>query len=580
MKQNYLANELQTRINEYWIDKLGIKDNEFNEYAVLHKHQEGQSIDTNMSIDSTRLMSIQSSKGDGRSVVFVLQCNEKSLKLVSGGDINLLYESHFNVALTRAEYKIYYGLQKNNDEIHKRFGNSGLTDYIPVINDNFNIEKIQKNINSKKIIKILRDKCEDKILEILDDIDKKSSQANVLIDWNYHCIRRSVYYNYAIFNAIKCDKNIKNNHINTVLHNISGLPIKLSSRKQFYDYLNNLKIDDEMKIMPLCKLTKHSDNIYNRYSNEIKKLMEEIQEDYKNNNNSIADFDAKKAVILTYMIEIYTNKKYHTTTPSEIYTIIDYFNKKDENEKISKLLKESENIKGIVNNVMSEILDNTEGEIKWNIEHKIDLYSSTNEFKIYKPNFPIIGRDSKNVYHLVFISDLSKLNFWDTLIQILLERILIYNPSKKGKDIDKFKNKNIKTYLFILKQNDYILFDWDWDKTLTIEIKQEIKESMIKYLKEHSIELFKYFEFIKEEKSLWKKDFRCPILFMKTKFQNIKYLTDVFNSLNELELKEKKNIMKNEHKFIEMIENKMEKNINTYLGLNEPESWSSDSDDD
>ena len=68
-------------------------------------------------------------------------------------------------------------------------------------------------------------------------------------------------------------------------------------------------------------------------------------------------------------------------------------------------------------------------------------------------------------------------------------------------------------------------------------------------------------------------------LFLKI-LKNIKYLTDVFNSLNELELKEKKNIMKNEHKFIEMIENTMEKNINTYLGLNEPESWSSDSDDD
>ena len=79
MKDNFLANELQTRINEYWIEKLGITNTEYIEYAVLHKHQEGQSIDTQMSINSTRLMSIQSSKGDGRPIVFILQCNENSL---------------------------------------------------------------------------------------------------------------------------------------------------------------------------------------------------------------------------------------------------------------------------------------------------------------------------------------------------------------------------------------------------------------------------------------------------------------------------------------------------------------------
>ena len=53
-------------------------------------------------------MSIRASKGDGRKVVFILGCNERSLKLCSKGDINLLYESHFHVALTRSKYKIYY----------------------------------------------------------------------------------------------------------------------------------------------------------------------------------------------------------------------------------------------------------------------------------------------------------------------------------------------------------------------------------------------------------------------------------------------------------------------------------------
>ena len=51
-------------------------------------------------------MTIHSSKGDGRKVVFILNCTEKTLKLFSNNEINLVYESLFHVALTRAEYKI------------------------------------------------------------------------------------------------------------------------------------------------------------------------------------------------------------------------------------------------------------------------------------------------------------------------------------------------------------------------------------------------------------------------------------------------------------------------------------------
>ena len=36
----------------------------------------------------------------------------------SNNEKNIVYESHFHVALTRAKNKIYFGLQYNNDDIH------------------------------------------------------------------------------------------------------------------------------------------------------------------------------------------------------------------------------------------------------------------------------------------------------------------------------------------------------------------------------------------------------------------------------------------------------------------------------
>ena len=42
-------------------------------------------------------MSIQTSKGDGRKIVFMLDVTEKSLKKVSNNKIGLCYESHLHV---------------------------------------------------------------------------------------------------------------------------------------------------------------------------------------------------------------------------------------------------------------------------------------------------------------------------------------------------------------------------------------------------------------------------------------------------------------------------------------------------
>ena len=147
MKKNILSVELETKLNNYWINKFNdniyledlkkkitennykmddndkywdkYKHNKYTQYAILHKHELGQVIDTEKSIHSTRIMSIQTSKGDGREVIFILVCNERNLNLVSSNQ-ELLYESHLHVALTRVKEKIYFGLERNNDDIHSR----------------------------------------------------------------------------------------------------------------------------------------------------------------------------------------------------------------------------------------------------------------------------------------------------------------------------------------------------------------------------------------------------------------------------------------------------------------------------
>ena len=116
MKSNVIAPELETKIQDYWVKKYNSK---YTRYAYLHKHTEGSVINTSDSINATRIMSIRSSKGDGRNVVFILSLTEKSLKLLSNKEKGLVYYSYIHVALTRAKRQIYFDLTKNKDDIHK-----------------------------------------------------------------------------------------------------------------------------------------------------------------------------------------------------------------------------------------------------------------------------------------------------------------------------------------------------------------------------------------------------------------------------------------------------------------------------
>jgi ATP-dependent exoDNAse (exonuclease V) beta subunit len=59
----------------YWNKKN--KNDTFIRYAIFHKSEEGSSIQLSESEEATRLVSIHTSKGDGRNVVFVIGLTEQ-----------------------------------------------------------------------------------------------------------------------------------------------------------------------------------------------------------------------------------------------------------------------------------------------------------------------------------------------------------------------------------------------------------------------------------------------------------------------------------------------------------------------
>ena len=561
MAKNDIAGELQSRIQEYWSNKDEDKDNSnYIQYVYLHKHTEGSVINTKDSTNATRIMSIKASKGDGRKVVFILGVTEDSLKKVSNKEKGLVYESHLHVALTRAKNQIYFDLIKNNDDIHIRFKESGYVEYLPNISKNIKLNKIIELIDKNKLIELL---YENNILPENILKEEINIQPKEQVDWGYHCIKYNTFYYKIILNIINNSSinfSKDNSELFVKLKIISRYEIKEYNVNEFYKFLKEYQYK-KLPHFPLCNLSNNSEN-QKKYCNIIKNTIEKVKKSIK--NNKIDKLNIYESIILIYMIEIETSQKYTEMTPMDIYNITHFF--QENTNKEQELLNNIANINNIIN--ISGIKDYQ--NINWNIFKHIELNRKFDYFKINKLQFPIIGNNETDIIHIVLKSDISQLNFWDIIIEILLERFLIYNP-KSEEDIKRYKDKKINTYLFLSDKNSFIKFNWNWDKFLLNNIKLEIKFVLENYYQNYHNDIYKYFTFIKENNIKWDKEPNIIIDNIIDKFKKYKfpeYIIDFFKDINtKIDDKEDYNYINYFKSFNDKLNKKLIKNINKYLDL-------------
>ena len=113
--------------------------------------------------------------------------------------------------------------------------------------------------------------------------------------------------------------------------------------------------------------------------------------------------------------------------------------------------------------------------------------------------YPLIGYSDNYVFHFVLKSDYNSLNYWDTLIEILLERFIITTPNGNDRDINnitRYNNKSIITYLLILNTNEYKIFDWTWENTISDKLRKEITIAIFKCYKEYHKEYLNYLNYV------------------------------------------------------------------------------------
>lgn len=625
-QSNPLVDALQLTINLFWKEKY-VDDDDYKRYAVFHKSEEGSSINLEESKNATRIVSIHSSKGDGRPVVFVICLNESGLNLFSGTCDSLIFNSLFHVAITRMKEKLYIRYVNNGDYISNKIqqwihhnGDDLNVNVKPsiIIYNNINYTNIINNSNINNNYTVFNDTIFHhlKLEKIENDENSKK-----IIDTSYHNIRYASIFTNLCLQIINKEKgngtNIKKQII-AILNNIVNIGITESNTWKSYNI--NLKA----RFIPILKLSDKGRD-YKKYFEILikfsKNIIDKINSIIKGNDVTI--LCPIESIILFYMIQTSKNGEYTNIHISELYNIIDIYKKsfkrKDvlhnnclcnscfENDELqintsyqleNYIFTHFEKMEKITNqyNNFCEKYKN----VSWLISQNVAFNGITNDFTI-NHKFQLIGYNDRYVFIVYIKPQFNELNYNQTLTNATYDSFIVKNVKKPNED-DK---EHIKTNYerFYNKEIICIVFSTDLDMPYYIDWKNKegenilnIRLDMVRHIiysdiiTKYEIENKMVYNFYK----YWRKHYIGKnsldiIIFIISQLNNIAqqmidprkgkmpiYIHDFFDNIkfrieNNCNKKEQINILKehdNKDIFLNLLKQRMIPFISRYFGIN------------
>jgi hypothetical protein len=152
------------------------------------------------------------------------------------------------------------------------------------------------------------------------------------------------------------------------------------------------------------------------------------------------------------------------------------------------------------------------------------------------PYLPIVGNSQSSVYHFMFKTDFNALNYWDTMVSIAIERFILQNP--RDKDVSRFQKKDIKTFLFVLKNNKYEVFEWKWDRcaSYTTTLRKLLCDSLVKHFESFHTSLFNYCTYNLNHPEKWESKFDSAYEYIAKEYSlstHPEYISKYFSGLHE-----------------------------------------------
>lgn len=606
-KSNPLVDALLLAIVMYWKEKI-VNDTDVK-YAIFHKSEEGTSIDLDESKDATRIVSIHSSKGDGRDVVFVIELSESALKKFSNQQKdNLIYNSLIHVALTRMKKRMYIRFENNNDDIAQK-----INKYIHDNVDSYTVKPdfyISNTINYNNLI----NECSNSSYDIFNEsiINRANivklenlNEEKKIIDLGNHLIRfasLSINIQTEIMN-----KEIKSN--DDVIKQLIAKWIEISksdiSRVYEWKHYNSKINQNELAVVRLSD--KGKDNI--KYYNIIYDNMRHIQNKLKNLNN-IPILCPFECIIMYYMLEIKQNGRYTTININDIYNIVDVYNNSfdsslighdnclckkcfnitndNKNKNIDKmkdyLYIHFDKVKDIKNSL--SLFHEEYSNISWLINHPLTYDAKNENYKI-GGKCQLIGYNDKVVIIGYIKPQFNQLNFNQVLMNSIFDTYLISHIKNEetNKNYKRFHGKKIISVVFTLDRKEPYYIDWKNlinDKLLLDTIFNYLKEE---YMTENN-SIFYFYKYWREYST--DPDFPSFLIDEYTKIKNMytdrkqfpSYIDEFFNNI-KLTIKKEKDKKKknailteydNKEYFMNELNDMLSESLKRFLGIPDEES--------
>jgi hypothetical protein len=536
---NHFAHRLEERVQHFWVEMFSSSDykkmiqlsnnNKYDywkkesdqfsyNYSHLHKSEEGKPINLSESIHSTRIMSIHAAKGTGTEVVFLLRATEEALKLFSCGDINIVYESLWHVAVTRSKQKLYIGLENYDDDIGRRFSDDDKQNLIP------HLPKIKSLIKFKDLIKpenntIYKDFCSFVPLCCCDMPYEENARIRNVIDWNDHVYRFAIISITLLF-AMESDPSNKGSisQIRKIMETISDAPTVLCYGYPNYyknlkhlskDIKHNKRLQKDQKdqrrklFIPLLSFAGDSLSGYSKQAEKLSVLVGEIQvviRQWLDGKEMDKKLNPLQYIIIYFMQEMCGKGLYSEISITNLFRLMEIYDPSCKPEAYKKMLQTHyESVEKVINlykEFKKHLERLTSNPVNYNISHV--LIKDKNNLQLIN-TYEIIGYNDDCVIYMMIKPQLTKLNYSDTSIEIMTKAYSVHLLDDKTdiseKNYKKFANKPLCVFVFTLDLDGLMCCEPNIT-TILPELQHTVKSAMTKHLLTHENKIYQYFRYL------------------------------------------------------------------------------------
>jgi hypothetical protein len=518
VNKNPLADMLEIAIDQFWIRTLDPSSQtnpywkshqvqNYYRYCIFHKSEEGSSINLDESEHSTRMVSIHSSKGDGREVVFVIGVTESALKLYSGIKDTLRYDSMLHVALTRMKKSLY--VVYIQDDVGR-----SIQAWLSKTGQVFEVSKtcICNTMKVKNLLMFAEEK-----LNALVELDfQESSSTSQIIDMSHHNIRfgiliekvRELLEDQSGRQQIKAQKEKSCSVPIQTWFTWKEYNLKVKFNKGFCDNDGNWQQEHSI---PLIKI---NEGVYNHYLGIIKQHMERVRLNVIR-GRKLCPFEL---IILYYKNQITQNYNSQITI-MDLYNIVDVYKKAFKHHLkghdhccCKETFRNNENQNSFtdylnshyeqmfrVDSLLQKLIQaypNTD----WNADHDIKYMDHVDPREsrfVIRNQCHFIGYNPTQVLLCYVTPQLNTLNINVFKTRALVDMFIIKNQQNTvTKNYKKYNVKQVIVCVLAINLDEPYIMNLDVEESL---VKEVIATSMYDYYSLQNKEVFHFYQTLRKK---------------------------------------------------------------------------------